>query len=105
MILKTVRSFGPPYPCANLIFEDTVIKIFHASVADLNSSIKLDQLRRMEPGKVLDILGSTIRVKVNDAIVDLKASTEIPQRLSKAKYIHPPTLYVTKRPGLLASYE
>lgn len=92
MILRTVRSFGPPYPCATLIFEKHVIKIFQASIVDKKS------IECMEHGRVISAGGKKIRVKVDDAVVELEALDEIPEPLAKAEYIHPPAKYILSWP-------
>lgn len=99
IIVRTVRSFTFPYPCANLIFENHVIKIVHASLAPIK--IAPNQLQRIEPGKIICVNKNTIRVKVDDGIVNLECSGEIPDRLLKTKYIHPPSKYLMKWSGEL----
>lgn len=101
MILRTVQSFAPPYPGTNLIFEGNVIKITGASVSGLTNSLNAAELRRIEPGKILSIEGRTITVKVDDGIVELETMGDLPPRLLKAKYVHPPTKYITEYPDLL----
>ena len=101
MIIRTVRSYSPPYPCANLIFEDAVLKIDNAVVSEISSQMESEQLQRIEPGKVIFIQGNTIGLKVDDAIVKLRCSGPIPSKLQRAKYIHPPTRYVAQHPSLL----
>jgi methionyl-tRNA formyltransferase len=49
LIIRTVRSFTLPYPCANLIFKNKIIKIVSAKRAPVDMSF--EQLQRIEPGK------------------------------------------------------
>jgi methionyl-tRNA formyltransferase len=100
-IQRTVRSFAAPYPCANLIFEDSVIKITNAAVSTKNENLTEQELQRMEPGKILAVNGDTLVIKADDAIMDLTFAGDIPERLKRAKYIHPPTKYLAERPDLL----
>lgn len=91
IILRIVRSFAPPYPGANLVFEQYNIKISNASIVHTNLSE--NELRRIEPGKIINIQEKKIRMKVDDQIIDLECATPIPSNLMKAKYIHPPSKY------------
>lgn len=104
-ILRTVRSFAPPYPCANLVFENHVMKVSGATVAKATTQNESDRLHRMEPGKILGVEGKRIRVKVDDAILDLECQEDIPSPLRQANYIHPPTKYFSDWPGVLDGYQ
>ena len=95
-ILRTIRSFAPPYPCANLIFESNIIKIWGGKVAQETDQMLPEQLQRIEPGTVLSAKQNKLRVKVDDAIVDLECVGMLPPRLSRAKYIHPPAKYLVE---------
>ncbi len=90
-ILRIVRSFSAPYPCANLIFESFVIKISRAVV--LPGLFPQEHLSRLEPGKIVEVSESFIRVKCGDEIVELGTKTSFPEAIKRAKYIHPPTKY------------
>jgi len=92
-IVRTVLSFAPPYPCARLIFGGHLIKIVDASIARLN--LTNDELQRMEPGKVISARGNKIRVKAADQLVDLVLESNPPLELLAAKYIHPPSKYLS----------
>lgn len=87
-IIRTVRSYTLPYPCANLIFEGQLIKIVRASFAPVN--MKDSDIRYIEQGKILKTDGNIIWVKADDAIVELECLDNIPPELAKAKYIYPP---------------
>ena len=94
MIIRTVRSFACPYPCANLIFENYVIKIVRAS--PVSTEMTHEQIQRIEPGNIIFIVENTIRVKVDDGILDLECRDKIPDDVTKTKYIHPPSTYLAK---------
>ena len=94
MILRTVRSFAPPYPCANLIFGKHVLKIISASMVPMKMSS--EELQRVEPGRIISIDGNRIRIKAVDGIVDLECEGDLPPELLVAKYIHPPSKYLIK---------
>lgn len=96
IIIRMVCSFTCPYPCANLVFRNRLIKIVSATLADIY--LKPDEMQRLEPGRVLSADGKVIRVKVDDAIVDLVCKEAVPASLCKASYIHPPTMYLLKWP-------
>ena len=99
MILRTVKSFAPPYPCANLVFEKDIIKISNAAVAE--TELQPEQLQRIEPGSIISVSENVIRVKVDDAIMDLTCKSPIPEKMREKKYIHPPTKYFAEFPDIL----
>lgn len=91
-IARTVRSFSPPYPAAILIFEKHLLRI--VSAAPARTDLKLEDVQRMEPGKIRSVEGRLIRVKAEDGLIDLECLEEVPASLLKAKYIHPPAKYL-----------
>jgi methionyl-tRNA formyltransferase len=99
-IERIVRSFTSPYPCANLIFEDVVVKICEAQRVD--AEYPGDAIARMEPGKVVSIDDQFIRVKTADGVVALGYIGDLPKAFRKAKYIHPPTKYFAEWPTQLS---
>jgi len=100
MIIRTVRSFTLPYPCANLLFDKYVIKIVEAALAPIELSFK--ELQRMEAGKIIEINDKRIRIKADDRIVDLICKDRLPDKLLQAQYIHMPTKYLAEYPNILA---
>ncbi len=98
-LLRTVKSFAPPYPCANLVFEKDIIKISNAAVAE--TELKPEQLKRIEPGCIISVSENVIRVKVDDAIMDLTCKSPIPEKMYEKKYIHPPSKYFAEFPDIL----
>lgn len=101
-IIKTVRSFTFPYPCAMLLFDKYVLHVVHASLAP--TVFSLEELQCMEPGKIIRASGRRIRVKAIDEIVDLICQESLPTSLLSAKYIYPPTKYLVEYPEICASY-
>ena len=51
LIIRIVRSFTLPYPCANLIWKKHTIKIEKAKV--VNTTLNAKELKRIEPGKII----------------------------------------------------
>lgn len=100
-IERMVRSFTSPYPCANLVFEDVVIKIREARRVD--AEYPGDTIGRMEPGKVVSVDDRSIRVKTGDGILSLQYLSTLPEKLKKAKCIHPPTKYFVEWAAELGS--
>lgn len=94
MIMRTVRSFAPPYSCANLIYKDHIMKIISARVSKTSNAITGVELQRMEPGKIIHIEGNIITIKVDDAIMDLECRAEVPTPLYESDYLHPPSKYL-----------
>ena len=101
-IVRTVRSFTSPYPCAMLLFDQYVLHVVQASLAPMVFS--LEELQRIEPGKIIQTSGHIIRVKAIDQIVDLTCQEPLPTSLLSAKYIHPPTKCLVEYPELFISY-
>jgi len=101
IISRIVRSFNVPYPCAKLIFKNNIIPIISTSVSDTN--LTDEELKRIEPGKIISKLGKRIKVKVDNAIIELESKDELPAELLKAKYIHPPSKYISEWPKDLMS--
>lgn len=95
-IMRIVRSFSQPYPCAKLIFENRAIKISNASIAQ--TSLSNEEVQQTEPGKIISAEGKHIKVKADDGIIDLESTAPLPENLAKAKYIHPPSKYLSKWP-------
>ena len=95
-IVRTVRSFAQPYICANLIFENHIIKIHKA--AKVQPTISKYELQRIEPGKIISTANRLIRIKAADGIVELESRGDLPDSLLKAKYIHPPAKYLSRWP-------
>jgi methionyl-tRNA formyltransferase len=91
MIIRTVRSFAPPYPCANLIFGRQIIKIARAEAAPVAGQAQWSML---ETGRVISVERQRIRMKVEDGVVDLYAKDPLPAEMSAGKCIHPPTKYL-----------
>jgi len=102
MIVRTVRSFALPYPCANLLFESDLIKISDAALVETDMTAKC--LQRLEPGKIICIHGKTITVKADDGLVALAAKDALPKSILSAKYIHPPSRYLLRWPEAFAAY-
>jgi len=94
LISRLVRSYTPPYLCAKLIFGKHVLPISNSRVVD--TDLSYEELQRVVPGKVIDICGRNIRVKVDDKIIDLECKTEIPSELLKINHIHPPSKYISE---------
>lgn len=92
MILRVVRSFSSPYPCAILVFENHLLRVSHARV--VKNSVLLAGIERIEHGKILGIKNRRLTIKVDGGIVELFCNKSIPFSLRKAKYIHPPTKYL-----------
>ena len=93
-ILRTVRSFTPPYPCALVLYTKTILHIEKASIA--KTELNDETIQRMEPGTVIQATGSQILVKTIDNIVDLTCQESLPEILIESKYIHPPTKYLAE---------
>ena len=96
-IIQMVRSFAPPYPCANLLFEHYLLKIEVARKALVNMSA--DESKRTEYGKILTISKNKLTFKVADGWIELNCTENVPKSLLNKRYIHPPTYYLAKYPS------
>ena len=92
LIMKIVRSFTLPYPCANLIFDKYVIKIKEVTL--MKTEKFGEDLQRIEPGRIISFDSSKITVKTGDKIIELLSIDPIPKEMTTAKYIHPPSKYI-----------
>jgi methionyl-tRNA formyltransferase len=92
LIMKIVRSFTLPFPCANLIFDNYVIKIKEVTL--MKTEKYCEDLQRIEPGRIISIDCSKITAKAGDKIIELLSIDPLPKEMTKAKYIHPPSKYI-----------
>ena len=76
--------------------------MIHSSASISHTNLSKEELKRIEPGKIINIKEKWIKVKVDDTIIDLESAVKIPFDLLKAKYIHPPTKYVAEWPQSLS---
>lgn len=98
VIVRLVNSYTNPYPCAKLVIKDQVIPIVRAVIA--KNDLTDEEVRRMEPGKIVKVDGNKFTMKVGDGLVELDAK-EIPIGLEKVNYVHPPTLYIESNPEIM----
>ena len=101
MIIRTVNSYSPPYPCAKLIVGNTILSISKASISTQTYRYSPSEQGRIEPGKIISMDTHNIELKVEDEIITLKSVETIPINLKDIKYIHPPSKYIAKFPNLL----
>lgn len=92
IIIRIVRSFTVPYPCASLIFRNYIIKVEKAKV--VKTVLGAEALQRIEPGKIISAKENRLIVKVDDKLIELFCVSDIPHELLLAKYIHPPSKYI-----------
>ncbi len=96
-IVRTVRSFAPPYPGANLLVEKQLIKIGRAEIIAGGPEVA-----DMEHGKIAAIGPNWLRVKADGGLVQLESLAALPARIAELQYIHPPTKYLLEWPSELA---
>jgi len=89
MIIRTVRSFGLPYPCANLFLGKHLLKISDARAVKNGRDFK--RFKSMEYGRIISMQGRRIRMKADGGIVDLVCKEKIPSALLRTRYIYPPS--------------
>jgi methionyl-tRNA formyltransferase len=91
-LIRIVRSFSSPYPCAKLLFENSIIDIIEATNANVELAVPEEYI---EPGKIIETSKNTIVVKAGDGLICLVCAEDIPDSLKKKKYVHPPLKYLT----------
>lgn len=101
MIIRTVNSFAPPYPAAIIIVDKHVIRISHADTLEPDGSF----FTNMEHGRVMEMSGNRIALKVEDGVVVLTTAGQIPDELKNTKYIFPPLRYICRNPSLISQIE
>ena len=74
--------------------DEQQFKIEKAKV--VKTALKEKELKRIEPGKIVSAKENRIIVKVDNEIIELVCLNQIPDKLSLAKYIHPPSIYINK---------
>jgi methionyl-tRNA formyltransferase len=92
MVIRTVRSYAPPYPGAILVWKGHFLRIAVAEIDDLCHSP--EEVQRMEQGKVCGLAGNVIHLKCDDHVVRLELTETLPNDLVASKYVHPPTYYL-----------
>lgn len=90
-IVRLVRSFGPPYPCANLIIGDQALKVADAREVPLRGTQS-----RYEPGKIIAIGRRSVTMKAGDKNVALALLKDVPYKLRSTRYVHPPARYLSE---------
>jgi methionyl-tRNA formyltransferase len=96
-ILALIRSFTEPYPCAFFIYENFIINVISASVAQIETSIPLKYL---EPGHIVNVDNYSISIKTSNDILIMNCKQNIKELLGQVKYLHPPTKYLVKHPKI-----
>jgi len=94
MIVRTVRSYAPPYPGAILLWKELLLRVKQAKVDSLEYTS--DEVQRMENGRICHQSESTLFMKSEDSLVKLDFTQPLPPALVSAKHIHPPTYYLSQ---------
>lgn len=96
-VVRLVRSYSPPYPCAKLIICGHVLSVYRAVI----SSQEYKNVNNIEPGKILEISKRFVIIKFDDGVVKLFLQRDIPERMMCEKYIYPPIYYVSSERELI----
>jgi methionyl-tRNA formyltransferase len=100
-IIKLIRSFTEPYPCATMLFENNVFHVLAGDRDEPNGAVPIEYI---EPGQIIKIDDYFLFVKSMDAVLKLQLR-ESPEKLIGAKkYIHPPGKYLMEYPELSALF-
>ncbi len=97
MIINTVKSFCPPYPCAKLIIDNQVVDIIEAyEVEGVECPIN------MEHGKVFEVQSDRIALKCENALIWLRSKNDRDFEFlcntwrGGGGYVYPPSYYIAK---------
>lgn len=96
-ILALIRSFSEPYPCATILFEDHIFHVLSGEKAELEFSTPISFL---EPGNIVQLDGCFLSIKSASIILRLQLKQNVEEILGSSRYIHPPSKYLLKYPGL-----
>ena len=99
MILRVVCSFSPPYPCANLVFENNVLKI---TAARARTDFDGPSSAYLEHGMITAVSGQTFAFKAEDGIVEVECRDALPARIKPGARLHPPMHYLAVHGAALA---
>jgi methionyl-tRNA formyltransferase len=94
MIVRTVRSYAPPYPGAILLWKDFVLRVKQANLDSLDYT--RDEVQRMENGRICHQSENSLFMKSEDSLVKLDFTKPLPAELASAKHIFPPTYYLSQ---------
>ena len=89
---RIVRSFTTPYPCAALIIKGEIIEIVATRVDD-NTFCSQKDLDRMAHGRIVNVFGKNLVLKVADGLITLVASKKLESTIGSLRHIHPPSYY------------
>lgn len=99
-ILRLIKSFAVPYPCALLVYEDNVYHITHGRL--LSRQEAPDDISDLEPGKVLKTAEHSIQFRCADSAVEVTTREPLTAQAARQKYIFPPSKYFHDNPRLFA---
>ncbi len=99
-IVRLVKSFNDPYECAVLLYKINLLRIADAQIEEFSGT--LDELRRIEPGKIVCVKKDYISIKAADRMIRLYVKPEFNLLdLQFGQYIYPPSKYIVEYPLLL----
>jgi len=90
LIVRTVRSYAPPFPGAELMLEDRRYRVLEAHI--IHDAIPC--LETCEPGRTLGAEGNRLRFKAADQVVELRLDAALPS--FPPRHIYPPMYYLDK---------
>lgn len=87
-IVRTVRSYAPPFPGAELLLGQDYFRVHEARILAPTPSLAC-----LECGRILKAEGRFLCFKAFDQLVELTLDHELPQLTTK--YVYPPMHYLT----------
>lgn len=99
-VVRTVRSYAPPFPGAIILYENDALRIAAAEIVGLADVGGSPRIADMEYGRVVRVDGSRLLVKFADAVVALTPVGDRPPSVAEGVCIHPPTKYLLDHPGI-----
>lgn len=90
MIVRTVRSYAPPFPCAELWCADQRYRVLAAHLVPEITT----PLAACEPGRVLLASGNQLRFKAADLVVEVQLDGQLPP--NPPRHVYPPLYYIDR---------
>lgn len=92
-IVRLVKSYATPYPCAKILTEKHIIDIVDAQIY---SSKSREKIEFWEPGKIIKIDKKFMIMKCYDGFVKMESRLQFEKDFLETQYIYPPSKFLHK---------
>lgn len=94
-LVRIVRSFAPPFPCARLVWREGLLPVARAEPSALPQRPRVGEL---EPGRIVCVEAEALHVKAGDGVVRVGLAVPCPDALRAGDCLHPPSYYLLGDP-------